>query len=182
MKGIIEEGGYTPEQVLNVDQTGLYWKHMPNKYIYSEEKSAYGFKATKDCLTLLLRGNAAVDFKLKPLPLCHSENPWALKGYSKSHLPVIWQSNVKALVTQAFFSDWFTLHLCPAVKDYCTRENQPHKIMLVLDNAPEHPVNLIDLSENVKVTFLPPNTTPLLQSMDQKVIATFKAYVRHTFR
>jgi hypothetical protein len=34
----------------------------------------------------------------------------------------------------------------------------------------------MDLSENIKVVFLPPNTTPLLQLMDQGVTATFKAY------
>jgi hypothetical protein len=59
--------------VFNVDETGLYWKEMPDRtYVSIEEKTAPGFKAAKDRLTLLLGGNAEGDFKLKPLVLYHS--------------------------------------------------------------------------------------------------------------
>ncbi|XP_046389310.1 tigger transposable element-derived protein 1-like [Ischnura elegans] len=55
-------------------------------------------------------------------------------------------------------------------------------MLLVLDNAPGHPPHIVDLSEHIKVVFLPPNTTSIIQPMDQDVIATFKAhYVRRTF-
>ncbi|KAG6928966.1 tigger transposable element derived 1, partial [Chelydra serpentina] len=49
LKKIIEEGGYSPKQVFNVNETGLYWKRMPERtYISQEEKTAPGFKAAKD--------------------------------------------------------------------------------------------------------------------------------------
>jgi hypothetical protein len=65
----IEEGGFTAEQVFNVDETGLYWKKMPDRKVSIEENTTPGFKAAKDWLTLLLGGNAEGDFKLKPLVL-----------------------------------------------------------------------------------------------------------------
>ena len=78
---IIREGGYSSQHVFNVDETSLFWKHMPNcTYIAKEEKSAPGHKVSKERLTLLLGGNAAGDVKLKPLLVYQTENPRALKG------------------------------------------------------------------------------------------------------
>ncbi|XP_045137188.1 tigger transposable element-derived protein 1-like [Portunus trituberculatus] len=47
------------------------------------------------------------------------------------------------------------------------------RVLLVLDNAHGHPAHLGDFNPNVKVVYLPPNTTALLQPMDQGVIASF---------
>ena len=44
-----------------------------------EDKSIPGLKASKDRLTYLLEANAAGEFKLKQVPLYHSENSRALK-------------------------------------------------------------------------------------------------------
>ncbi|XP_029649971.1 tigger transposable element-derived protein 1-like [Octopus sinensis] len=177
LKKMIIEGGYTPEQVYNVDETGLFWKRMPTgTFISNEEKSAPGFKVSKDRLTLLVGGNAAGNMKLKPLLVYHSENPKAFKGYAKSNLPVIWRSNKKAWMTTSLFQDWFTNFFCPAIEIYSAKRNISNKALLLLDNAPSHPVNLNDLSDNVRVEFIPKNTASLLQPMDQGVVALFKAY------
>ena len=63
---IIDEGAYLPKQVFNMDETGLYWKRMPDwSYISKEEKLMPGYKAAKDRLTLLFGGNAYSNTKLK---------------------------------------------------------------------------------------------------------------------
>ena len=59
---MIEEGGYKPQQIFNMDETGLQWKKMPEcTYITKEEKSAPGFKAYKDRFTLLRGANLTGD-------------------------------------------------------------------------------------------------------------------------
>ena len=83
---------YVPQQVFNMDETGLFWKKMPQRtYITREEKSIPGQKPMKDRLTLLLCGNASGDFKVKPFLIYHSENPRAFKANNviKGRLPVM---------------------------------------------------------------------------------------------
>ncbi|GFT59393.1 tigger transposable element-derived protein 1 [Trichonephila clavipes] len=78
---IIEDGGYFADQVFNADETGLYWKKLPNRtYIAKDEKTASGHKASKDRVTLLLCSNASGDRMLKPLLINKSLRPRALKG------------------------------------------------------------------------------------------------------
>ncbi|KAM5208853.1 tigger transposable element-derived protein 1-like isoform 1-T1 [Hipposideros larvatus] len=182
LRTILEEGRYSPHQVFNVDETGLFWKRLPERMLLALERVASpGPKAPKDHLTLLLGGNAAGDFKLKPLLVYPSENPRALKGCSKASLPVIWRSNRNDWLTPSIFQEWFTGCFCPAVESYCTSHGLPHRVLLLLDSAPCHPAHLGSFSTHVHVEFLPKNTSALIQPMNQGVIAAFKAcYLRRT--
>ena len=57
-----------------------------------------------------------------------------------------------------------------------TMRRQKRQILMVVDNCPAHP-NINDL-ENVKLAFLPPNTTSKTQPCDAGIINSMKAYYR----
>ena len=76
----------------------------------------------------------------------------------KINLPVHWSALVHEL------------------REYCTSQDLPFHILLVLDNVSVHPYVLQDLHYDIKFVFLLPNTTSLLQPMDQGVIRMFKTH------
>ncbi|XP_064100872.1 tigger transposable element-derived protein 1-like [Macrobrachium nipponense] len=99
----------------------------------------------------------------------------------------MWRTNARAWVTRQFFTDLVNLVFGLSVKEYLQKNNLPLKALLILDNAPAHPPGLQDdiLEEFqfVKVLYLPPNTSSILQPMDQQVIANFKKlFTKHLFR
>uniref|UniRef100_A0A3Q1B5X2 DDE-1 domain-containing protein n=1 Tax=Amphiprion ocellaris TaxID=80972 RepID=A0A3Q1B5X2_AMPOC len=176
-KAIIEEGGYKPEQVFNMDETGLFWKRMPSRtFIMQEEAKAPGFKAQKDRLTLVMCGNAA-GFMIKPGLIYRSKNPRAMKNKNMDALPVYWMHNAKAWMTKALNLDWFKQCFIPEVKRYLREKGLDFKVLLLLDNAGGH---ADDLSyDSVQIEFLPPSTTSLIQPLDQGIIRAFKALYTH---
>ena len=72
---------------------------------------------------------------------------------------------------------WTVKHL----KNGCAKldrtfQMEGRKTALLIDNCPAHP-SVSDLT-NVQLVFLPPNTTSVLQPMDQGVIRSLKAHYR----
>ncbi|GFW63444.1 tigger transposable element-derived protein 1 [Trichonephila clavipes] len=178
---IIEDGDYSADQVFNADETGLYWKKLPNRtYIAKDEKTASGHKASKDRVTLLLCSNASGDRMLKPLLISKSLRPRALKGKDLKQLPVHWMVNSKAWIPTAIFTEWFNNCFVPEVEDYMKEKSLDFKVLLIVDNAASHP----QLEHpNVQLVLLPPNTTSLIQPLDQGIFVTFKKYyIKTTYK
>ncbi|XP_068237033.1 tigger transposable element-derived protein 1-like [Palaemon carinicauda] len=163
---------------------------MPRRtFITAEEKRLPGHKPMKDRLILAFCSNASGDCKIKPLLVYHSENPRAFKAHKviKENLPMMWRTNAKAWVTRQLFIDWVKVCFGRTVRKYLEEKRLPMKCLLVLDNTPAHPPGLEEylLAEYsfIKVLYLLPNTTPLLQPMDQQVISNFKTlYMKHLFQ
>jgi len=90
----------------------------------------------------------------------------------------MWRANSKTWVIRQCFIEWIHEVFAPSVKKYLQENNLLLKCLLVMDNAPAHIPGLADeLMEEldfITVTFLPPNTTPVIQPMDQQVISNFK--------
>ncbi|XP_064111444.1 jerky protein homolog-like [Macrobrachium nipponense] len=84
-KKLIEQRGYHPQQVFNMDKTGLFWKKMPFWiYLMKDKAKASRFKAQNDTVTFLTCGNAD-GLMLKPGLIYKPANPRALNN-KNTHL------------------------------------------------------------------------------------------------
>ena len=139
----------------------------------SAREQSSRFKVAKDRVSILC-GNAKEDFMVKPMMLYNSLNQHVLKNKNKHVLPMYWRVKRKAWVTSELFMDWFHNCFVPQVERYLAGKNLSFKVLMLLDNASGHPTDLNGAHPNVEVMFLPPNTTSLIQPLDQGVISTFK--------
>ncbi|GFV99031.1 tigger transposable element-derived protein 1 [Trichonephila clavipes] len=117
---------------------------------------------------------------LKPLLINKPLRPRALKGKDLKQLPVHWMANPKSWMTTAIFTEWFNNCFVPEVEAYMKEKSLDFKVLLIVDNAASHP----QLEHpNVQLVFLPPNTTSLIQPLDQGIVATFKKYyIKTTYK
>ena len=84
-------------------------------------------------------------------------------------LPITYCSNQNAWITGMIFREWFSKW------DSVLRGNG-RRILLFLDNCPAHP--RINSLTNIRLEFLPANTTSLIQPLDQGVIKNLKCFYR----
>ncbi|XP_066274905.1 tigger transposable element-derived protein 4-like [Branchiostoma lanceolatum] len=159
--------GYAPEDLYNMDETGLFFRATTTKTLCVKGEQCSGGKQSKERVTVMLCSNMAGD-KEKPLLIGKSTNPRCFKNIKKSSLPVTYDNNKKAWMTSAIFADWIKT-LDKKMK------RQDRKIVLFMDNAPTH-IGM-DLS-NIELKFFPPNTTSRLQPMDQGIIQAMKLKYR----
>ena len=124
--------------------------------------------------------------KLKAVMVYPAKNSHALKGYDKDSLPVHWYTNSSGWMTGTILQSYTKASLVHNLKEYCRSQDLPFCILVVVDSAPAHPHILQDLHMDIKFVFMSPNTTSLLQPMDQGVIKMFKAHCLqktwHAFR
>lgn len=160
--------GYKPEDIYNADESGLYFRALPDKTLAFKSEKCVGGKMSKERLTILFCTNM-VGEKEKLLVIGKAARPRALKNVPLNNLPVTWTSNKKAWMTRNIMTDWLL--------DMDRRMRyQKRNILLFLDNAGSHPQELN--LKNIKIIFLPPNTTSVCQPLDQGIIANFKFFYR----
>ena len=174
---LIEEEGLTLEQIYNCDETGLYYRMLPDKTLAAKDETrAKGMKKQKERVTIMACSNATGNHKL-PLVFLHKyENPHCFKHINKGSLPVTYYSQRNAWMDRHLFNKWFEEDFVPQVKKYLIKRGLLPKAILFLDNAPAHPdaTTLTSSDKLIKAIFLPANTTALIQPMDQGVLEAMK--------
>ena len=161
--------GYSPDCVYNVDETGLFYRCLPNRTLTFKGESCHGGKLSKERLTLLLGANMDGSDKVEPLIIGRSANPRCFRGIKSVPLP--YEANKSAWMTSTVWIKW--------IKGFNARMKRLNKsVLLFIDNCPAHP--RVDKLSNVKVVYLPPQTTSHLQPCDQGIIQCFKRHYRYT--
>jgi hypothetical protein len=161
-------GDFEPKNIFNADECGLFYKAMPDHSLVIKGDSCKAGKRSKERLTVLLCASITGE-KLQPFVIGKSTNPRCFKNMAPHQLPVTWRSHRKAWMNTELFIEWLKL-----VNTFMRK--QKRHILLIVDNCPSHcPVEKLS---NLTVKCLPPNTTSILQPLDQGVIKTFKAFYR----
>lgn len=159
---------YKKEDIFNADECGLFYKAMPNRTLAMAGDKCKDGKISKERITILLSCSSTGE-KLKPLVIGKAKKPRCFKKVDIKKLPVSWYGNKNAWMTSSIFTEWVT-QLNKQMKQ------KKRKILLFIDNCPAHPKDL--QFSNVKVQYLPANTTSHLQPLDQGIIQAFKLRYR----
>ena len=163
--------GYEAQDILNIDETGCFWKALPTTGLAQKGKSCHGGKMSKVRVTVALLVNAAGEKEGKPIVIGKYENPRYFKGINKAQLPAQYFSQSKA---------WMSGNIMNSILQKLNRGLVAKKrhIILLMDNAGCHPQDLSGKYSNIKIAFFPPNTTSCLQPLDLGIIKNFKLYYR----
>lgn len=114
LSNIIYELKLCKDQIYNADETGLFWKMLPEKtYVSQTEKTAPGRKAEKSRITFLACTNATGQHKVKPLIIGRAKKPRSFKTYD---IPVDYRNSKSAWMTADIFREWFHHCFVPQVQ------------------------------------------------------------------
>lgn len=161
---------YHPDNVYNADETAFVFKMMPQRMYAFKREKVQGGSTSKDRLTLMLCCNMTGSHKVKPMVIGKAKCPAILKRYNLTtkDLPVDYYHNTKGWMTGPIFHEWLSKWNLKLVR-------QQRKILLLIDNAPSH---IVQDYSNIRVQFLPPNTTSKLQPLNQGIIRSVKCSYR----
>ncbi|XP_049271361.1 tigger transposable element-derived protein 4-like [Rhipicephalus sanguineus] len=140
---------------------------LPDRSLAFSGDPCTGGKLSKERITVMVGANATGTEKLPLLVIGKARNPRCFRAMKT--LPVEYESNSKAWITQALFEQY--------VRRLDRKFARQHrKVILFVDNCGAH--GSVPNLEAIRLEFLPPNTSSVLQPMDQGVIRNIKAHYR----
>jgi len=130
-----------------------------------------GVKKDKSRITLVVCTNCSGSDRLPLWFIGHAKTPRALRGINISAIGGVWKSNKKAWMTTSIMSEW----LRAFYKYIGNRE-----VVLCMDNFNAHISGIRDTPPpaNIRIIWLPANSTSQFQPLDQGVIQNLKVYYR----
>ena len=147
----------------------MNYRQLPRKGYVVGNSSASGGKIAKERLTVMVCVSMAGE-KRKLQVIGQSQRP---RGFPRnmSDLPVDYDFSKNAWQTSLTMTKWLKSW------DRELRTNN-RKILLLMDNARVHPkAEDLELT-NIRIHFMPPNTTSLIQPCDAGIINSFKCHFK----
>lgn len=144
--------GYELKDIWNMDESGCFFKTLPTEGLALKGKKAKGGKKSKQRITVGFFVSA--------------------DGEKVGKLIVIWRSKKPRPFLLARAADilkdpklWMQVEIIEKVLENLNRQmvREDRKAILFLDSTTVHPPPLIGKYSNIKVLFLPKNTTSRLQ-------------------
>ena len=157
---------YSLENICNADEFGLFFQCLPNKSIHIKSEKCSGGKHIKIRITGLAVAKA-VGEKLPMFVIGKAKNPRCFKYIHT--LPCRYWSQKKSWMDSELFEEWVReLNAELKAKEL--------KVLLIIDNCVAYPE--IENLSHVKLIFLPPSATSVIQPMDQGFIRSLKSHYR----
>jgi DDE superfamily endonuclease/Fission yeast centromere protein N-terminal domain/Tc5 transposase DNA-binding domain len=163
-------GEYKEEDIYNMDTTGLFWRYSPSSGLSSQPQA--GIKKDKARITLTLCTNFTGSDRLPVWIIGKAQQPHALRSVNLAALNIVWRANQKAWMNQIIMIEWLQWFY-----HYIRSDRQ---ILLLMDNLKCHKigVELAPPPENIRIQWLPSNSTSLYQPLDQGIIQNLKIYYK----
>ena len=158
---------YEERDIYNADETGLFYKSLPKGTLAVRGDAPSGGKQQKERLTALLLVNQDGSDK-QIFVIGKPSKPRCFKNVRSPPLPYF--NNTKAWMTSRLWQQLLS-------KFDGQVRNQNRRVVLFVDNARCHEMNDVTLT-NIELKFIPPNTTSLIQPLDQGIIKNLKVHYR----
>ena len=159
--------GYQLKHIWNMDENCSLFKAIPSKGLAQKVKK--GGKKSKQRMTAAFFVSADGGKVDKPIVICKSKKPRCFKrtNAASKHKQVSYFVDAKS---------WIQIDIIEKVleKLNCIMKLGNRNVLLFLNNAPVHPENLVGKCSNIKILFLPKNTTSRLLPLDAGIIKNFK--------
>jgi hypothetical protein len=129
-------------------------------------------KKDKARISLALCINATGTDQLPIWIIRKAKTPRALKNVSISSMGGRWRWNKKAWMNTAIMREWLL--------EFYTHIGSTREVLLTMDNFSAH-YTAIEISPpppNIRICWLPANSTSRFQPLDQGIIQNFKAYYK----
>jgi len=159
-------GEYEEADIFNMDETGLFWKQAPSKGLSTTNRP--GVKKDKSRISIICCTNFTGTERMPLWLIGKSQKPRALKNVNSTALGFVWRANAKAWNNTMLMAEW--------LRSFYSTIDSNRTVLLLMDNFSAHiaGVELAPPPSNIRIQWLPANSTSLYQPLDQGIINNLK--------